>query len=77
MDIQNSSPINDISNYTLGKVEQALNAISTLNLQQVINGTGIVLHTGLGRAPISKKVFNKALNSTYPYANLEFNLLSR
>ena len=73
-DIQNSSSIKDISTYTLGKVEQALNAVSTLNLQQVINGTGIILHTGLGRAPLSTKLVGDALKNVVPYSNLELDL---
>ena len=51
-----------------------LNKINKPHLNQVINGTGIILHTGLGRAPISKNIFNKAFKSTYPYTNLEFSL---
>ena len=44
------------------------------SLRQVINGTGIILHTGLGRAPISKEILYKSIDNTYPYTNLEFNL---
>ena len=42
------------------------NTVSTVlektqgSLRPVINGTGIVLHTGLGRAPIHRQVINKA-----------------
>ena len=60
-----------LNNLILGK----LNEINRPHFNKVINGTGIILHTGLGRAPISKKIFSKAFNSIYPYANLEFNLL--
>jgi len=59
-----------LNNLILRKLDE----ISNPRLNRVINGTGIILHTGLGRAPISKKIFNKALDSTYPYTNLEFNL---
>ena len=55
----------------------ALNNIQKLvsfNLNSVINGTGIVLHTGLGRAPLSKKIFLESFNRVYPYSNLEFNV---
>ena len=54
-------------------ISKRLLKVSRPHFDKVINGTGIILHTGLGRAPISKEIFTKALNSTYPYANLEFN----
>ena len=73
-DIQNSVPIQNVNTYTLNKVEQALNTISTHNLHGVINGTGIILHTGLGRAPVSKKLVKEALEKVVPYSNLELDL---
>ena len=50
--------------------------ISSSNLQNVINATGIILHTGLGRAPLSKEVLQAAVEKTYPYSNLEIELKS-
>ena len=44
------------------------------SLDSVINGTGIVLHTGLGRAPIDKNILNRVFENIYPYSNLEFNI---
>ena len=43
-------------------------------MKPVINGTGIVLHTGLGRAPISKEILIEIINQNYPYSNLEFDV---
>ena len=40
------------------------------SLQKVINGTGIVLHTGLGRAPFSKKILEKKLQTLFPRLRL-------
>ena len=45
------------------------------SLRAVINATGVVLHTGLGRAPLSESA-RRALGDTTGYANIEFNLLS-
>ena len=39
-----------------------------------INGTGVVLHTGLGRAPIGNKILKKVLKQLSTYSNLEFDL---
>ena len=46
------------------------------SLRPVINGTGIVLHTGLGRAPIHRQVIRKASKTLGGYSNLELNLES-
>ena len=40
----------------------------------IINGTGIVLHTGLGRSPLSKDLLRESFDRIYPYSNLEFNV---
>ena len=44
------------------------------HLKTVIIGTGIVLHSGLGRAPINKEILINAINQIYPYSNLEYNI---
>jgi len=44
-------------------------------LSSVINGTGIILHTGLGRAPIDKNLLLQGVNDIYPYGNLEYNII--
>lgn len=52
------------------EVRQALAALQTPSLRRVINATGVVLHTNLGRAP---------LTTTKPiegYSNLEYDLAS-
>lgn len=43
-------------------------------LINVINGTGIILHTGLGRAPFSSALLRKVLEGMKGYSALEFNL---
>jgi len=44
-------------------------------LQRVINGTGVILHTNLGRAPFSKEIFSELELSLSDYCNLEYNLI--
>lgn len=44
------------------------------NLQRIMNGTGVVVHTNLGRSLLTKEA-SKALNQAgYYYSNLEFNI---
>lgn len=48
--------------------------MSNRKLRQTINGTGIVVHTNLGRSPISKKILDDSLKTIENYCNLEFNI---
>lgn len=43
-------------------------------LQPVINGTGILIHTNLGRSPLGKTAAKALQNIATGYSNLEFNL---
>ena len=73
-DIQNGKDIDDIKLYVDNKINQKIKHISNNSLKEVINATGIILHTGLGRAPISEEILIQSVKNTYPYTNLEFNL---
>ena len=66
LDIKRSA----ITSAILDEVE-SLNESSITN---IINGTGVVLHTGFGRAPISKKVISTVAKKLEGYINLEFDL---
>lgn len=44
------------------------------NMTRVINGTGTILHTNLGRAPIGKKHMAHVAEIACGYSNLEYNL---
>lgn len=46
-------------------------------LGPVINGTGVLLHTNLGRAPLGAELFAEAARLVGGYCNLEINVLSR
>ncbi|PYZ95271.1 L-seryl-tRNA(Sec) selenium transferase [Salipaludibacillus keqinensis] len=45
-------------------------------LRRVINGTGTVLHTNLGRARLSERAMNQVIQSSKYYSNLEYNISS-
>jgi len=49
---------------------------SRSSLRNVINGTGIVLHTNMGRAPLSIGVLQNVSNKLAGYTNLEVDLTS-
>ncbi len=46
-------------------------------LGPVINGTGVLLHTNLGRAPLGSNLFTEIGNTVGGYSNLEIDVLDR
>lgn len=51
-----------------------LNKKNQVHLRQVINGTGIVIHTNLGRSSLAKCVEDQILSVAMAYSTLEFDL---
>ena len=51
-----------------------LDAMFTLNLKRVVNASGVILHTNLGRAPISDEALAAMDMVSRGYSNLEFDL---
>ena len=49
-------------------------ALHTPKVRKVINGTGTILHTNLGRAPISRSQAEKLIDIVTGYSNLEYDL---
>ncbi len=48
--------------------------LNNSRLKRAINGTGVILHTNLGRAILSKKVTSRVVEILSHYSNLEFDL---
>ena len=57
-------------------VEGLLRSWSDPRLKRVINGTGILLHTNLGRAPLAAAAAAAAARVAQSYSNLELDLVS-
>ena len=53
---------------------EELKAGSRFSLRRVINATGVILHTNLGRAPLGEAALQHALEVAGGYCNLEFDL---
>ena len=66
----------------LGKDEIADKIIKTIekkgrfSIKNIINGTGIVLHTGFGRAPFRGEDLKKVADKLDGYVNLEFDVIN-
>ena len=56
------------------KAENLLEGWFEPTLKPVINATGVVLHTNLGRAPLSQRSIEAVQNAMGSYTSLEFNL---
>jgi len=55
-------------------VEERLKHSLSYSLRPVINATGVILHTNLGRAPLSRAALERAVEVAQGYSNLEFDL---
>jgi L-seryl-tRNA(Ser) seleniumtransferase len=52
----------------------ALTSSTSTTLRRVINGSGVIIHTNLGRAPIDPALWSDAQAIVAGYSNLEFDL---
>ena len=62
--------IERIEDLVMERVEEGLD----LKLRPLLNGTGTILHTNLGRAPLSHKISTELATLLSSYSNLEYNL---
>ncbi|HIE21273.1 MAG TPA: L-seryl-tRNA(Sec) selenium transferase, partial [Acidimicrobiia bacterium] len=59
-----------------GNAERIVRALERRAGVRVINATGVLLHTNLGRAPWSERAVERALSAASHYTNLEIDLES-
>lgn len=57
-----------------GAVERQLRESLQYSLQPLINATGVILHTNLGRAPLAANAVDHIRTTASGYSNIEFNL---
>ncbi len=60
----------------LREMQRWLAARATPALRRVINATGVVIHTGLGRAPLAAEALQAITDTAGRYCNLELDLAS-
>lgn len=58
----------------VGRIEAALQAVDASMLRPVINATGVIVHTNLGRAPLSVGARQAMTAVSQGYSNLEYDL---
>ena len=55
-------------------LEHRVAQATTCSLRRVINASGILIHTNLGRSPLSRQAVERIAEITTGYSNLEFDL---
>jgi L-seryl-tRNA(Ser) seleniumtransferase len=58
------------------EIRRRIGAFRLREISRVINATGIVGHTNLGRAPLSESIFEAIKKTVVGYGNVEFDLLT-
>lgn len=56
------------------RVLERLDLLGRPGLRMVVNATGIVLHTNLGRAPLAGEALARLMEAAQGYSNLEYDL---
>lgn len=58
----------------VGQLHESLELLRASRLQPVVNGTGIVIHTNFGRAPLAHEAIRALTEIGSGYSNLEYDL---
>lgn len=61
-------------NTLISKVKKLVEEAHQPSLRKVINATGVVIHTNLGRSPLPQKAIEAMVNISSGYSNLEMDL---
>ena len=67
-------PVDNIANEVRRRIGERMEVLGRPTLRPVINGTGVVLHTGLGRAPLGAEFLAAGLAALQGYTHLELDL---
>jgi L-seryl-tRNA(Ser) seleniumtransferase len=58
----------------LNRIQQKCHSLTQKKLRKVINATGIINHTNLGRVPFGEAMLQEVMQQLVGYSNLEFDL---
>ena len=56
------------------RMREELHAVRAPSLRRVLNATGVIVHTNLGRAPLAEEALARVLETARGYSNLELDL---
>ncbi|HBI02806.1 MAG TPA: L-seryl-tRNA(Sec) selenium transferase [Paenibacillaceae bacterium] len=60
--------------YWIDKLAQEMDNLYQYHLRRMINATGVILHTNLGRAVLSEKAIKHVIDTAASYSNLEYKI---
>lgn len=69
-----ASTPDELRQHVLASLEAAVARARRLTLVPVVNGTGVIVHTNLGRAPLSAEALAAIVEIASGYSNLEYDL---
>jgi L-seryl-tRNA(Ser) seleniumtransferase len=69
-----AAEIDDAAAWIETRAIEIVRARTRPSLRRVINATGVILHTNLGRAPLARAAAERAAELAASYANLEYDL---
>ena len=55
-------------------IQEAVDRETSFSLRPVINATGVILHTNLGRAPLAREAMEHLIEVACQYSNLEYDI---
>ncbi len=58
----------------IDEIRRRVRELKLAEISRVINATGIIVHTNLGRAPLSESIFEAVRKTVVGYGNIEFDL---
>jgi L-seryl-tRNA(Ser) seleniumtransferase len=73
-DVLSKKVADDALGVALARIKTSLRDLERFSLQRVLNGTGVILHTNLGRAKLSKEAIDRVITVASNYSNLEYDL---
>ena len=71
---ENEKELKSMIDNLAGSIANSVKNLFKPKVRKVINGTGTILHTNLGRAPITRAQAEKLADIVCGYSNLEYNL---
>lgn len=74
--LQSGQSLNLSPDALIDSVARLAKTAAQPSLRRVINATGVVLHTNLGRAPLSPRALASVTDAAAHYSTLEYNLLT-
>jgi len=60
--------------YMIAEIESKLDSLTSYSLKPLINATGVVIHTNLGRSILSEKALEHIRQVSESYSNLEYDI---